>query len=54
MFTIADLKLYAVNATSFGVCCLDEVANWLKIILLVVTIGYTLYKWYKKSRDKDE
>jgi len=52
--TLADIKLYAINATSLGVCCLDEITAYLKIALLVATLGYTLHKWYKNYKKKDE
>jgi len=31
---------------------LNEVEDWLKIILLLVTIGYTLSKWVKLKKEK--
>ena len=44
-----------INAGSFGVSMTDiDVA--LKIILLTITIGYTVQKWYlmnKKNNDKE-
>ena len=38
-----DIKLYLLNAGSFTVTMMD----WLKITLLLVTIGYTAHKWLK-------
>lgn len=43
---LADIKLLAING-SVGVVTMMEIEVWLKIILLVVTIGYTLMKWFK-------
>jgi hypothetical protein len=42
----ADIKLLAING-SVGVVTMMEIEVWLKIILLAVTIGYTLAKWLK-------
>ena len=51
-----DLKLYCFNITSFTIASLDWLEPVLKVTLLVVTIGYTLHKWYdmKKKNNKDE
>jgi hypothetical protein len=43
---VADIKLLVING-SVGVVTMMEIEVWLKIILLVVTIGYTLAKWLK-------
>jgi hypothetical protein len=43
---LADIKLLAING-SVGVVTMMEIEVWLKIILLVVTIGYTFAKWLK-------
>tara|TARA_B100001996_G_scaffold113944_1_gene86223 strand:- start:127 stop:273 length:147 start_codon:yes stop_codon:yes gene_type:complete len=43
---VADVKLLVING-SVGVVTMMEIEVWLKIILLVVTIGYTLAKWLK-------
>jgi hypothetical protein len=51
--SISDLKLYVMNAGALGVSFMSQVEDWLKIILLLVTIGYTLSKWIKlKSKNK--
>jgi|TARA_R100000081_G_C4648825_1_gene81627 hypothetical protein len=42
-----DAKLYFLNAGAFTVTMIDWVEPILKITLLLVTIGYTLHKWYK-------
>ena len=42
---LTDLKIYSINGTALGVSMTDiDVA--LKIILLAVSIGYTIHKWY--------
>ena len=43
---LADIKLLVING-SVGIVTMMEIEVWLKIILLVVTIGYTLVKWFK-------
>ena len=43
---INDIKLIALNGT-VGVVTMTNLEVWLKVILLVVTIGYTLSKWIK-------
>lgn len=48
---ISDIKLYAMNGGALGVTTFTQIEDWLKIILLVVTIGYTITKW---SRIKEE
>jgi len=50
-----DYNTLFINAGSFGISMTDiDVA--LKIILLSITIGYTVQKWYlmnKKNNDKE-
>tara|TARA_B100000768_G_C11268615_1_gene372299 strand:+ start:2162 stop:2308 length:147 start_codon:yes stop_codon:yes gene_type:complete len=43
---INDIKLIALNG-SVGVVTMMDLEVWLKVILLIVTIGYTLSKWIK-------
>ena len=51
--SVSDLRLYVMNVGALGVSFMNQVEDWLKIILLVVTIGYTLSKWVKlKSKNK--
>lgn len=40
-----------MNGSALGVTTFTQIEDWLKIILLVVTIGYTIAKW---SRVKEE
>jgi|TARA_Y100000114_G_C11752988_1_gene325389 hypothetical protein len=42
---VTDLKIYTLNATALGVSMTD-IDIVLKIILLAVSIGYTIHKWY--------
>lgn len=41
-----DLKLYLLNASAM-IISFTEVDMILKLILLVVSIGYTVNKWYE-------
>lgn len=47
----ADIKLYAINAISLLVS-MTSIEPVLKIMLLVVTIGYTVNKWYHLYKKK--
>ena len=49
-----DLKLYCFNITSFTIASLDWLEPMLKVTLLVVTIGYTVHKWYNMKKKQDE
>ncbi len=41
-----DIKLYILNAVSFGVTMMDWLEPVLKVLLLLITIGYTAHKWW--------
>lgn len=43
--SITDMKIYALNFTVLAVSMAD-IDVFLKIILLSISIGYTLHKWY--------
>jgi hypothetical protein len=47
----ADIKLYAINAISLAVS-MTNIEPVLKILLLMVTIGYTVNKWYHLRNKK--
>lgn len=48
-----SFKLYALNLSAITVSTMDILEDSLKILLLVVTIGYTVQKWYElKKRNK--
>jgi len=51
--SLQDIKLYAMNGSALGVTTFTQIEDWLKIILLVVTIGYTISKWSKVKKEKD-
>ena len=50
--TLGDLKLYAINTLALGVTTFTRIEMGLKILLLVVTIGYTVSKWIKLKQNK--
>ena len=51
--SLSDIKLYAMNAGTLGVTTFTRIEDGLKIILLLVTIGYTIAKWKEvKKEDK--
>jgi hypothetical protein len=47
MMSVQDLRLYLMNATSFTIASLNWLEPALEIVLLLVTIGYTVNKWHK-------
>ena len=47
--TMTDLKLYIINGASFMVSLMN-IDAFLKITLLLLTIGYTINKWYIMSK----
>lgn len=55
MFRIlaSDIKLYALNASTFVTTTLTDLELRLKIILLLITIGYTINKWVKSSKNNN-
>ncbi len=50
---MADLKLYVINIMSLMVT-MTSIEPALKISLLLVTIGYTINKWYNLNKKKKE
>tara|TARA_R110002033_G_scaffold124274_2_gene166373 strand:- start:246 stop:392 length:147 start_codon:yes stop_codon:yes gene_type:complete len=46
------MKLYVINASTLGVTTFTNIEMGLKLILLLVTIGYTIDKWLKLKKDK--
>ena len=54
MMGLDDLKLYCFNITSFTIASLDWLEPMLKVTLLLVTIGYTVNKWWNMKNKQDE
>tara|TARA_R100001480_G_scaffold35469_2_gene47667 strand:- start:307 stop:462 length:156 start_codon:yes stop_codon:yes gene_type:complete len=50
--SFTDLKLYAMNAGALGVTTFTQLEDGLKVLLLLVTIGYTITKWLKLRKEK--
>jgi hypothetical protein len=50
--SLQEIKLYAINGGTLGVTTFTQIEDWLKIILLVVTIGYTIAKWSKVKEEE--
>ena len=49
-----ELKLYAINGSTLGVTTFTQIEDGLKIVLLLVTIGYTVAKWKSIKDEKDK
>jgi hypothetical protein len=50
---LQQLKLYAINGSTLGVTTLANIEMGLKILLLLVTIGYTIAKWKQIKAEKN-
>ncbi len=50
---LGDLKLYCLNITSFTISMLDWLKPFLKITLLILTIGYTVHKWWALHKSRE-
>ena len=49
---LTDLKIYGLNITTLGISFTD-IDLVLKIVLVLISIGYTIHKWklmYEKNR----
>ena len=51
METYKDMRLYLINGGALALS-FSPLETWLKVILLVVTIGYTLNKWIYINREQ--
>lgn len=49
---IQQAKLYIINASTLGVTTFTNIEMGLKVVLLLVTIGYTVDKWIKLKKNK--
>ena len=50
---VGDIKLYLLNITAFSIS-LADIDMILKILLLAVTIGYTIDKWAKLNKKQGD
>ena len=48
---IDDLKMYVIKFSTFAIS-MSQVDTALKITLLIVSIGYTLHRWYFEIKNK--
>ena len=49
--SISDIRLYVMNAGALSVTTFAQIEDGLKILLLVITIGYTISKWINIKKD---
>ena len=49
--SLSDIKLYAMNAGALGVTTLTQLETPLKIFLLIITIVYTISKWFNLKKE---
>ena len=49
---VIDARIYILNTTSL-ILSMTNIETYLKIALLVVSIGYTLHKWIHLKQNKD-
>jgi hypothetical protein len=54
MATVEDIKIYAANTLTVGVTSLTQLEIGLKIVLLLVTIGYTLSRWWEIKENRKQ
>ncbi len=49
---MGDIKLYMANMLTLSVTTFTNIEMGLKIVLLLVTIGYTINKWLEIKKSK--
>ncbi len=50
--SFGDIKLYTLSVGTMAIT-MTQIDNYLKILLLLITIGYTLHKWiHLKKKEK--
>ncbi len=52
--TLSDMKLYAMNAGALGVTTFTQIEDGLKVLLLLITIGYTISKWINIKKESED
>ena len=50
--SLNELRLYIINGSTLGVTTFTQIEDGLKIVLLLVTIGYTVAKWKDIKKNK--
>ena len=54
MVNMADIKLFSLNAMTLSVTTFSDLEMSLKIILLLISIGYTISRWFKLIKSDSE
>lgn len=49
-----SFKIYSINFSAITISSINIIEDSLKILLLAVTIGYTVQKWYEIHKNKDK
>jgi hypothetical protein len=52
--SLSDMKLYAMSVGTLGVTTFTQIEDGLKILLLLITIGYTISKWVNIKKEKED
>ena len=52
--SLNELRIYAINGGTLGVTTFTQIEDGLKIVLLLVTIGYTVAKWKSIKNEADK
>lgn len=50
---LTDLKIYTINISTLAIS-MSEIDVLLKVILLSVSIGYTIHKWYLMGKKNNK
>lgn len=51
------IKIWIANGSSFTISMIDDIEWWFRVLLLLITLGYTAWKWrddYKKSKKAND
>ena len=51
---LTSFRVYMLNLSAITVSTLDVLADRLKILLLIVSIGYTVQKWWELKNKNDK
>jgi hypothetical protein len=52
--SLSDMKLYAMNVGTLSVTTFTQIEDGLKIVLLLITIGYTISKWINIKKETED
>jgi hypothetical protein len=48
-----NLRIYMINGSVMGLATFRLIEDWLKLVLLLVTIGYTISKWIRIKKEDE-